>query len=76
MPTPDELAQRNATTSGRDLADLAFHLGLAYFKVAVIAEGIHDRHLRGDTRGGELTTVGTATAPLAASDLRALGGQA
>jgi aminoglycoside phosphotransferase (APT) family kinase protein len=75
MPERDELAQRYATASGRDLADLAFHLGLAYFKIAVIAEGIHERHLRGDTRGEGFATVGTATAPLAAAGLRALGGR-
>lgn len=72
MPARDELAQRYATTSARDLGDLGFHLGLAYFKIAVIAEGIHARHLRGDTRGDGFATVGRATAPLAAAGLRAL----
>jgi aminoglycoside phosphotransferase (APT) family kinase protein len=75
MPPTTDLAERYAQTSGRDLADLGFHLGLAYFKIAIIAEGIHQRHVRGDTRGEGFATVGEATAPLAAAGLRALKGQ-
>lgn len=74
MPSREELAQRYAVASGRDLVDLGFHLALAYFKIAVIAEGIHQRHLRGDTRGDGFASAGTATAPLAAAALNALGG--
>ena len=74
MPGREALAARYAEASGRDLSDLGFHLALAYFKIAVIAEGIHQRHLRGDTRGDGFSTVGTATAPLAAAGLHALGG--
>ena len=33
--------------TGRDLTDLAFYLALGYFKIAVIAEGIHARFLHG-----------------------------
>jgi aminoglycoside phosphotransferase (APT) family kinase protein len=74
MPLTTDLAQRYAHTSGRDLTDLGFHLGLAYFKIAVIAEGIHQRHVRGDTRGDGFAAAGQATAPLAAAGLRALAG--
>lgn len=74
MPARDALAERYAWASGRDLGDLGPHLALAYFKIAVIAEGILQRHLRGDTRGGGFAMVGAATAPLAAAGLRALGG--
>jgi aminoglycoside phosphotransferase (APT) family kinase protein len=72
MPSTTDLAQRYAHTSGRDFTDLGFHLGLAYFKIAVIAEGIHQRHVRGDTRGDGFATAGQATAPLAAAGLQAL----
>ncbi|MBW0114831.1 phosphotransferase family protein [Pseudonocardia abyssalis] len=74
MPATADLAERYARASGRDLTDLGFPLALAYFKIAVIAEGIHQRHERGDTRGDGFATVGEATAPLAAAGLRALGG--
>ncbi len=30
---------------------MGFHLGLAYFKLAVILEGIHYRYLQGQTVG-------------------------
>jgi aminoglycoside phosphotransferase (APT) family kinase protein len=74
MPSADELARRYAGASGRDLSHLEFHLALAYFKIAVIAEGIHQRHLRGDTCGDGFGSVGAATGPLAAAGLNALGG--
>ncbi|MBC3191871.1 phosphotransferase family protein [Pseudonocardia sp. C8] len=69
VPGPDDLVDRYVATSGRYPRDWAFHRGLAYFKIAVIAEGIHQRHLRGDTRGDGFTRVGEATAPLAAAGL-------
>lgn len=73
IPAPDRLIERYATASGRDVADLSFYLGLAYFKIAVIAEGIHARHRRGLTRGPGFETVGEAVPPLAAAGLRELG---
>ncbi len=76
LPDRAALTERYARGSGRDLADLAFHLGLAYFKMAVIAEGIHQRHMRGDTRGTGFGSVGRAPGPLAAAGLAALGGGA
>jgi hypothetical protein len=64
---------RSATcASGRELAHLEFYLGLGYFKIAVIAEGIYARHLRGLTRGTGFDHVGEAVAPLVAAGLRAL----
>jgi aminoglycoside phosphotransferase (APT) family kinase protein len=72
LPPAADLAQRYARTSGRELAHLEFYLGLGYFKIAVIAEGIHTRHLQGMTRGAGFDYVGEAVAPLAAAGLRAL----
>jgi aminoglycoside phosphotransferase (APT) family kinase protein len=72
LPPAADIAQRYADASGRELAQLEFYLGLGYFKVAVIAEGIHARHLQGMTRGTGFDSVGEAVAPLAAAGLRAL----
>ncbi|QIZ01076.1 phosphotransferase family protein [Streptomyces sp. S1D4-11] len=73
LPAPSQLADRYASVSGRDLGNLDFYLSLGYFKIAVIAEGIHARHRRGLTLGSGFDTVGQAVAPLAAAGLRAPG---
>ncbi|WP_166354504.1 phosphotransferase family protein [Phytoactinopolyspora limicola] len=72
LPSTDELAQRYAETTGRDLSGLAFYVALGYFKIAVIAEGIHARYTAGLTRGSGFDTVGDAVPPLVANGLRAL----
>ena len=72
FPGPDALAERYARSSGRDLGRLHFYLGLAYLKIAVIAEGIHARHARGLTVGEGFETVGAAVPGLAAAGLSAL----
>ena len=72
MPAPERLVRRYAEVSGRDVSDLAFHLGLGYFKIAVIAEGIHARHLGGHTRGPGFERTGDAVPLLVASGLHAL----
>jgi aminoglycoside phosphotransferase (APT) family kinase protein len=68
----DEMLARYATASGRDVSHLPFHLGLAYFKLAVILEGIHYRHSRGQTLGEGFAGLGDAVAPLVAAGLSAL----
>ncbi len=73
LPARDRLAAHYADASGRDLTGLGFYLALGYFKIAVIAEGIHARHRQGLTRGTGFETVGDAVAPLAAAGLKALG---
>lgn len=72
LPPPARLAQRYAETSGRDLGRLDFYLGLGYFKIAVIAEGIHARFCQGLTRGSGFESVGEAVPPLVAAGLRAM----
>jgi aminoglycoside phosphotransferase (APT) family kinase protein len=62
--TKDEVIARYAAASHRDLAHFGFYLGLAAFKLAVIAEGIYYRHLHGQTVGAGFDTVGTITEPL------------
>jgi aminoglycoside phosphotransferase (APT) family kinase protein len=70
---PDERTQleRYVAASGRDLPDLAFHLGLAHLKIAVILEGIHHRFVAGQTVGEGFDTVGQAVEPLLAAGLAA-----
>jgi aminoglycoside phosphotransferase (APT) family kinase protein len=71
--TADQLADRYATATGADLDKLPFYRALGYFKVAVIAEGIHQRHLAGKTVGPGFDTVGDAVAILLDGGLRTLG---
>lgn len=71
LPVPD-LLERYAARSGRDLSHLNWHLALAYFKLAVILEGIHYRYLQGQTVGEGFDTVGEATVPLITAGREAL----
>ncbi|CAM3591983.1 phosphotransferase family protein [Smaragdicoccus niigatensis] len=56
----DEIADRYAAVTGRSLDNLAFYRALGYFKLAVIAEGIHQRFLAGKTIGSGFDTLGSA----------------
>lgn len=73
LPSPDVLAQRYASASGRDLADWNFYLALAYFKLGVIGEGITYRALQGSDAGTGASHAAEATAEFVAAGLRAIG---
>ncbi|WP_305092839.1 phosphotransferase family protein [Prescottella sp. R16] len=73
LPSPDELAQKYATVTGRNLDRWGFYLGLADFKLAVIAEGITHRHRAGATGGDGFAQAYQAVEPLVAAGLAALG---
>jgi aminoglycoside phosphotransferase (APT) family kinase protein len=45
--TVDQLAERYAKRSGRDLTDLAFYVAFATWKVACILEGVYARYVGG-----------------------------
>lgn len=60
----DEVLARYAERSGRDVGDIGFHLALAFFKLAVILEGIHFRHSHGQTVGSGFEGIGDMIAPL------------
>jgi aminoglycoside phosphotransferase (APT) family kinase protein len=45
--TKSEVAERYATSSGRDLGNLDFYLAFAYWKLACILEGVYTRYLAG-----------------------------
>jgi aminoglycoside phosphotransferase (APT) family kinase protein len=70
--TEDKILGRYAARSSRDLSRLGFYLGLASFKLAAILEGVHYRHLHGQTVGSGFEHVGEAVPPLLDSGLTAL----
>jgi aminoglycoside phosphotransferase (APT) family kinase protein len=76
-PSPEQHLERYAAASGHDLDDLTssmgFHLGLAYFKLAVILEGINFRYLQGQTVGDGFDRIGAGFDPLVEAGLDALG---
>jgi aminoglycoside phosphotransferase (APT) family kinase protein len=43
----DDLVQRYATATGRDLSQLDFYVAFAYWKLACILEGVYSRYLGG-----------------------------
>ncbi|WP_332662445.1 phosphotransferase family protein [Aeromicrobium sp.] len=63
----DEVLARYAERSGRDVSDIGFHLALAFFKLAVILEGIHYRHSHGQTVGAGFDGIGDMIVPLIAA---------
>ena len=52
--------------------DLGFYVALAYYKLAVILEGIYYRHTQGQTVGAGFAEIGGYVEPLVAGGLRAL----
>ncbi|MFR9673973.1 phosphotransferase family protein [Streptomyces sp. TR06-5] len=57
-PEPAELIARYAAGSGRDLDRIGWYTAFAYFKLAVILEGIHFRWTRGQTVGAGFDRLG------------------
>ncbi len=57
-PTTDEVVVRYAERSGRDVSQLNWYVSFAFFKLAVILEGIHYRHSKGQTVGAGFEGVG------------------
>ncbi|MGW4390333.1 phosphotransferase family protein [Streptomyces sp. NPDC004685] len=72
FPTGQELAERYAAQSGRDIQSLHCYQALACFKLAVIAEGIHARYAAGQTVGTGFERVGSAVPALLNSGLELL----
>jgi len=68
----DELIERYTARSDRDLSRFGFYLGLASFKLAAILEGIHYRHLRGQTVGSGFERIGDAVIPFLDAGLTSL----
>jgi len=57
-PTPDEVVERYARRSGRDVSAVDWYTAFAYFKLAVILEGIHYRWTLGQTLGAGFDRIG------------------
>lgn len=57
-PAPAELIERYAARSGRDVSAVAWYTAFAWFKLAVILEGIHYRYTLGRTVGHGFDRIG------------------
>ncbi|HET6502250.1 MAG TPA: phosphotransferase family protein [Amycolatopsis sp.] len=63
-PSTDEVISRYAERSGRDVSALNWYIGFAFFKLAVILEGIYYRFSNGQTVGAGFDVIGEAVVPL------------
>ncbi|HEV7978344.1 phosphotransferase family protein [Amycolatopsis sp.] len=63
-PTTDQVVARYAERSGRDVSALNWYVGFAFFKLAVILEGIYYRYSKGQTVGAGFEGVGPGVAHL------------
>lgn len=72
FPDRAALAETYASVSGLDLSALHFYIAFGYFKLAVIAEGIHSRYLAGQTVGEGFEKAGPTVPDLIESGLAAL----
>ncbi|WUI04067.1 phosphotransferase family protein [Spirillospora sp. NBC_00431] len=70
--TEDEIIERYAARTGRDMSRFGFYLGLAAFKLATIFEGIRYRHLQGLTVGEGFDDTDVVIQPLLDEGLAAL----
>ena len=65
-PSAGEIADRYARHGHRDVSALPWYIGFAFFKLAVIAEGIHYRFTKGQTVGAGFERSGASVLPLIA----------
>ena len=63
-PGVDEVIARYSQRSSRDISALNWYVGLAFFKLAVILEGIYYRFSHGQTVGAGFEQIGAAVFPL------------
>jgi aminoglycoside phosphotransferase (APT) family kinase protein len=75
FPPTDALLARYADLTGADLSTLDWYVGLAYFKLAVVLEGIHFRFTQGKTVGPGYDRIGAMVPGLVAGGLAALAGK-
>jgi aminoglycoside phosphotransferase (APT) family kinase protein len=69
FPSRAAAAEQYARLSGRNLSELSYYVAFAHFKLAVIAEGIHARHLAGETVGEGFDAIEAIGPTLAARGL-------
>jgi aminoglycoside phosphotransferase (APT) family kinase protein len=58
FPSTGELLDRYVSATGRDLDQFGWYVGFAWFKLAVILEGIHYRYTLGQTVGAGFDRIG------------------
>ncbi|MEC3976101.1 phosphotransferase family protein [Amycolatopsis sp. H20-H5] len=63
-PGTDEVIARYAARSGRNVSQLNWYVGFAFFKLAVILEGIYFRFTQGQTVGFGFEEMGAGVLPL------------
>lgn len=73
-----DIATEYARLTGRDVENIAWYQAFAYYKLAVILEGIHNRYLQGKTVGAgfeimEQGVVDLMTAGLMVADAEGVG---
>ena len=73
-PSEEAMLARYSGGSERDLSNFGWYLGLASYKLATIAEGIHFRFVNGQTVGSGFERMGEAVVPILTSGLHALEG--
>jgi hypothetical protein len=61
---------------GRDISRIGHYMGFGYFKLAVVLEGIHARHLQHQTVGKGFEREGQAVPTLAARAHQVLDAEA
>ncbi|WP_405579753.1 phosphotransferase family protein [Streptomyces sp. NBC_01190] len=71
-PSPGELIERYARGSGRDVSAIKWYTAFAYFKLAVILEGIHYRWTLGRTLGAGFDRIGDVVPGFIERGLRTL----
>ncbi|MGW5707076.1 phosphotransferase family protein [Amycolatopsis sp. SB7-3] len=71
-PRNDEVIARYAERSGRDVSRLDWYVSFAFFKLAVILEGIHLRYSKGQTVGAGFDGIGSGVVPLIAHGIETL----
>jgi len=64
--------ERYVQRSPRDASRMGFYLGLAFFKLAVIVEGINRRYVEGKTVGDGFGDVGVLVDPLIEEGIAAM----
>jgi aminoglycoside phosphotransferase (APT) family kinase protein len=64
FPAIDALVERYARRTGIDVTGLGWYVAFAYFKLAVILEGIHYRFVQGGTVGAGFERIGALVGPL------------
>ncbi len=75
FPTYDDLLQRYAARTGRDLSDIDYYVAFSCWRLAVISEGVYARYLHGamgSQEGVDLTSFKVGTEGLAERALAAM----